>query len=71
MVSFQAKFPIWVNFGGSSNGRCWYILCPFGQFYGHLAYSMAIWYISTRFGTFLPVLYPLIFCTKKNLATLL
>jgi hypothetical protein len=29
MVSFQTKN---LNFGGSSNGRCWYILCPFGIF---------------------------------------
>jgi hypothetical protein len=29
---FRPKIAIWVNFGGSCNGRCWYILwkfCPF------------------------------------------
>jgi hypothetical protein len=26
------KIQIWVNFGGSRNGRCWYILWPFGLF---------------------------------------
>jgi hypothetical protein len=29
------KIPIFVNFGGSCNGRCLYILCPFGQFSGY------------------------------------
>jgi hypothetical protein len=43
------------------------ILCPFGQFSGHLAHFMAIWYILPQFGTFLPVL---VCCIKKNLATL-
>jgi hypothetical protein len=33
--------PIWVNFGRSLIGRRWYILWPFGLFYGHLAYFMA------------------------------
>jgi hypothetical protein len=32
-----------------------------------LAYFMAIWYILSRFGTFLPVL---VCCNKKYLATL-
>jgi hypothetical protein len=32
------KIPIWVNFGGSLNGKCWYI-------YDHLEYFTAIWYI--------------------------
>jgi hypothetical protein len=35
---FKTKIQIWVNFG-----RCWY-LCPFGLFYGYLAYFVAIWY---------------------------
>jgi hypothetical protein len=29
-----------------------YILWPFGIFYGHLAYFMAIWYILWPFGIF-------------------
>jgi amino acid permease len=37
------------------------------MFYGHLKYFMAIRYILWSFGIFLPVL---VFCTKKNLATL-
>jgi hypothetical protein len=46
MVYFcKPEIPIWVNFGGSCNGRCWYILWPFCQFYIHLIYFMAIWYI--------------------------
>jgi hypothetical protein len=39
---FKPKFPVWVNFGGCCNGRCWYIftairyiLWPFGMFVGH------------------------------------
>jgi hypothetical protein len=32
----KPKIPIWVNFGGSCNGRCWYIIWPFGLFYGCL-----------------------------------
>jgi hypothetical protein len=26
MVCFQTKISIWVNFGGSINGKSWYIL---------------------------------------------
>jgi hypothetical protein len=48
------KNPLWVNFGGSCNGRCWYILCPFGVYYGHSEYIFPYF----------------VFCTKKNLATL-
>jgi hypothetical protein len=60
MAYFKTKNPIWVNFGGTCNGRCWYILRPFGLFYGHLVYFMVIWCI-------FPVL---VHGTKKNLATL-
>jgi hypothetical protein len=41
---FKPKIPIWVNFGGSCNEKSWYILWPFGLFYGHWKYLMAIWY---------------------------
>jgi hypothetical protein len=67
MVCFQTKNPIWVNFGGSHNGKSWYILRPFGLFFYHCKYFMAIWYILWSFGTFLPVL---VCCTTKKLATL-
>jgi hypothetical protein len=30
---FMPKIPIWVYFGGSWNGKCWYILWQFGIFY--------------------------------------
>jgi hypothetical protein len=33
MYSFRPKIPIWVNFGGSCNERCWYILQTRGLFY--------------------------------------
>jgi hypothetical protein len=59
---FKTKIPIWVNFG-ALEWKCWYtyfmvvwnILCPFDN-------VVVIWYI------FIPVL---VYCVKKNLATLL
>jgi hypothetical protein len=53
---FKPKIPIWVNFGGSCNGSCWYILLsfgvcilrPFGIFCGHLVYFWS-------FGVFLVI----------------
>jgi hypothetical protein len=33
--TFKPKIPIWINFGEPWNGKCWYILIPFGIFYGH------------------------------------
>jgi hypothetical protein len=49
---FKPKLPIWVNFGGSCNGRCLYTLWPFGIFYGHLVYFTAIWSTLKPFGIF-------------------
>jgi hypothetical protein len=51
---FKPKIPIWVNFGGPWNGKCWYILWPFGN-------VVVIWCIFPRFG---------IHIMSKNLATL-
>jgi hypothetical protein len=34
------KYKLWVNFGWPWSGKCWYILWPFGLFYGHLVYFM-------------------------------
>jgi hypothetical protein len=42
--NFRLKIPIWVNFGGTCNGR-WDILWSFGQFSSHLVYFMVFWYI--------------------------
>jgi hypothetical protein len=64
---FKPKIQILANFGGSCNGRCWYILWTLGPFYGLLLYFMNNWYSSWKVGIFSPVL---IFSTKKNLATL-
>jgi hypothetical protein len=64
---FKPKIPIGVNFGRSCNGKSWRVLWPFSLFYGHCKCLMAIWYILWSFGLFFPVL---VFCTKKNLATL-
>jgi hypothetical protein len=52
--SFKPKIPIGVNLGGSCNGICWYILCPFGLFYCHLVYFAAIWYSLWYFGIYFP-----------------
>jgi hypothetical protein len=49
---FKPKIPIWLNYSGPGNGKCWNILWPFGIFYGHLAYFMAIWHILWPFGIF-------------------
>jgi hypothetical protein len=44
-VVFKPKIPIWVNFGGSRNERCFFIFYGhFGLYYGHLVYLVAIWY---------------------------
>jgi hypothetical protein len=40
MVFFKPKIQIWANFGGSCNGRCWYILWKLGPFYGLLLHFM-------------------------------
>jgi hypothetical protein len=40
------QIPIWVNFGGPWNGKCWYILRPFGIcIFSHLVLFMAVWYM--------------------------
>jgi hypothetical protein len=59
---FKPKIQIWVKFGGSCNGRCWYILWICGPFYGILKYFMDLWHSWYIFSV-------LVFCTKKNLAT--
>jgi hypothetical protein len=56
-IVFKPKLPIWVNFIGSCNGSCCYILWPFGIFYGHLVYFVAIWCILLLFGIFFPFWY--------------
>jgi hypothetical protein len=56
MVYFKPNIPIWVNFGGPWNGKCWYILWPFGINNNHLVYlrpfgSLEVnWYIFPCFG---------------------
>jgi hypothetical protein len=61
------KSKLGLFFGGTCTRRCWYILWTLGPFYGLLLYFMEIWYGSWKFGVFFTVL---VFCTKKNLATL-
>jgi hypothetical protein len=36
------EIPIWVNFWGSCNGKCRYILWPFGIFYVFLVYFLPV-----------------------------
>jgi hypothetical protein len=60
------KIPILVKFGGPWNGKCYYILWPFGILYGHLVQFMAL-YSLWSFGTFFRFWYV---WTGKNLATL-
>jgi hypothetical protein len=64
---FKPKIRIWANFGGPWNGKCWYILWPFGIFYGLLVLFMSVWYSLWSFVIFFPFWYV---CTKKNLATM-
>jgi hypothetical protein len=49
---FKTKIPIWVNFGGSCNGKSWYVLWPFGVFYCFWIYFRAPGYILWSFGIF-------------------
>jgi hypothetical protein len=42
---FKPESQIWVNFGGLLNGKCWYILWPFGIIFGRLLLFVVIWYI--------------------------
>jgi hypothetical protein len=44
MFVFKPKIQIWVNFGGSCNGRWWCI------FYGHLVHFTVFCYILSTFG---------------------
>jgi hypothetical protein len=38
----KQKIPIWLNFVGPQNGKCWCILGSHGIFDSHLRYFMAI-----------------------------
>jgi hypothetical protein len=59
MVYLKTKNPIWVYLGGPWNGKCLYILQPFGTTYDHLA----VWYNLWQFG----ILFPFWFVwTKKT-----
>jgi hypothetical protein len=49
---FQPKILIWENFSGPQIAKCWYILWPFGIFYGYLGYFMTIRYILCSLGKF-------------------
>jgi hypothetical protein len=49
---FKPKIPIWINFGGSYNWRCWYILWPLGLFYGRLVFLCHLWWFVTYFSHF-------------------
>jgi hypothetical protein len=46
-VFFKPKILIWVNFGGSCNGRCWYILWKLGPFCDLLLYYLYGYLVSS------------------------
>jgi hypothetical protein len=54
---FSNQNPNLGKFWMSCNGRCWFILWPFGQFSRHLLYFMAIWYALWSFAIFSPFWY--------------
>jgi hypothetical protein len=39
----RPKIPNWVYFGVPWNGKCWYILRPFGIIYDRLVQFVVIW----------------------------
>jgi hypothetical protein len=51
------KNPIWVNFGRSCNGSCWYFYGIFCLFYDELVYFLVICYILWLFEIFSPFWY--------------
>jgi hypothetical protein len=64
---FKPKIQICVNFGGTCNGRWWNILWTMVHF-------TVIWYILWTFGIVcgnLVCFHVLVFCIKKNMATLI
>jgi hypothetical protein len=63
---FKPKIPVWVNFGGCCDGRFWYILWPFGIFYGRQSYLLLFGIFKGNSVHFTV----LVSRTKKNLATL-
>jgi hypothetical protein len=63
---FKPKIPLWVNIGGTCNGRFWFILLPFGLLYCHLVYFTAIWSILCPFGTFDVFWYIFLFLNEKS-----
>jgi hypothetical protein len=64
---FTPKISIWVNFGKSCNGTCWYFYANLFYFKAIMVHFMAIRYILWSFSNFSPVL---VCCTENNLATL-
>jgi hypothetical protein len=60
------KIKIWVDFGGSCNGRCCYIYVPLVDFTDNWYILLPCWYIFCHMEYFSI----LVCCIKKNLATL-
>jgi hypothetical protein len=54
------------NLGKSCSERCWYILWPFGLFYGRLVYFVAIWYVI--FGMVIWYIFPAFVCCTKGIS---
>jgi hypothetical protein len=52
-IFFRPKIPVWVQFGGSCHGRCWYMYyMSIWSICGSLVNFEAIWYILWLFGIF-------------------
>jgi hypothetical protein len=54
MVYLQTKNPNFYTFLGPRTIHFWYILIPFGVFYGDLVDFVVIWLIFFHFGIFVP-----------------
>jgi hypothetical protein len=68
MVYFRTKKnPSLVKFWMVLEWKMLVFLEPFCLLYGQMVYFIAVWYILWSIGIFLPAL---VYCTKKNLATL-
>jgi hypothetical protein len=64
---FKPKIQIWVNSGGSCNGRQWCILGTFGQFYSHLVYVGTLWTCVPTFCGNLVYFYPLWYVVPRKI----
>jgi hypothetical protein len=55
---FKPKIKIWIKFRGPWRGKCCHILWPFGIFYCHLVYFIAVWCSLWSFGIYFGMYVP-------------